>query len=96
MTRACENRFRQLLLIKINKINIFLIAEIEEMNAPLNNTYQSPSIKKLYNPLLSFLLGREIKRPFLASEHRGRDPAWFSVRYWEKMQDLALVPVMSG
>ena len=36
------------------------------------------------------------KRPFLASEHRGRDPTWFSVRCWEKMQDLTLAPMMSG
>ena len=45
---------------------------------------------------LSFLLGTVIKRPFLASEHRGRDPTWFSVRCWEKMHDLTLAPVMSG
>ena len=53
-------------------------------------------LEKLYNPLLSFLLGTVIKRPFLASEHRGRDPTWFSVRCWEKMQDLILARVMSG
>ena len=35
-------------------------------------------LEKLYNSLLSFLLGTVIKRPFLASEHRGRDPTWFS------------------
>ena len=92
MKRACENRFRQLYLIKINKINIFMIAKVEEINAPLYRTYQ----EKKYNPLLYFLLGTIIKRPFLASEHRGRDPTWFSVRCWEKMQDLTLVPVMSG
>ena len=91
MKRACEKRFHQLYFIKINKINIFMIAKVEEINAPLHRTYQ----KKLYNPLLSFLLGTVIKRPFLASEHRGRDPTWFSVRCWEKMQDLTLAPVMS-
>ena len=95
MPRACENKFGQHFLIKIKKINIFMIAETEEMNAPLNNTYRSLSIK-IYNPLLFFLLGTEIKRTFLASERRGRDPAWFSVRYWEKTQDLTLAPVMSG
>ena len=96
MNRARENRFLQFFLIKINKINIFMTAEIKEMNAPLNSTCQNLSIKKLYNPLLSFLLDTEIKRPFLASEHRWRDPAWFSVRCWEKTQDLTPAPVMSG
>ena len=55
-------------LIKINKINIFMRGEVKEMNAPLNRTYQS----LIYNLLLSFLLGTEIKRPFLASEHSPR------------------------
>ena len=31
MNRACENKFRQLYLIKINKINIFMIAEVEKI-----------------------------------------------------------------
>ena len=73
-----------------------MTAEIEEMNVPLNSTYRSLSIKKLYNPFLSFLLDTEIKRPFFASEHRGRDPAWFSVRCWEKTQDLTLAPAITG
>ena len=83
MKRACENRFHQLYLIKINKINIFVIAKVEEINAPLYRTFQSLSRKK-------------IQSAFLASEHRGRDPTWFSVCCWEKMQDLTLAPVMSG
>ena len=74
MNKDCENRFRQLYLININKINILMIAEVVEINAPLNRIYQSLSRKKLYNPLLSFILGTVINKPFLASEHRERDP----------------------
>ena len=52
-----------------------MIVYVEEINAPLNRTYRSLSRKNIiYNPLLSFILGRVIKRLFLASEHRGRDP----------------------
>ena len=39
--------------------NIFMIAEVEEINAPLKRTI----ISELYNPLLPFLLGTVIKRP---------------------------------
>ena len=45
MKRACENRFRQLYSIKINKINIFMIVKVVEINAPLYRTYQSLSRK---------------------------------------------------
>ena len=68
-----------------------MIAKVEEMSAP----FISKSIYKTYNPLLSILLGTEIKIPFLAYDNRGRDPAWLSVCCWEKTQDLTLAPVMS-
>ena len=81
MNRACENRFRKFYLIKIN---IFMIVEVEEINSPLHRTYQRLYIKNIYNSLFSFILGTVIKGPFLASEHRGRDQIWLSVRCWEK------------
>ena len=73
-----------------------MIAEVEKINAPLKRIYQSLSIKKLCYPLLSFILGRVMKRLFLGSKHRGRDPVCFVVHCWVKTQDRTLVPVMSG
>ena len=49
--QSLRNGFCQPFLIKINKINIFIISKIEEMNAPLNRAYQSLHRK---SSLLSF------------------------------------------
>ena len=43
---------------------------------------------------LPYVLLTTRKKPFLTSEHRGRDPAWFLVPCREKTQDLALSLVM--
>ena len=43
---------------------------------------------------LSYALLATPKKPFLTSEHKGRDPAWFSVPCREKMQDRALALMM--
>ena len=43
---------------------------------------------------LPYVLLATLKKPFLTSKHKGRDPAWFSVLYREKTQDLALALVM--
>ena len=68
-----------------------MIAQVEEMIAPLNRAYLSLSIK---NYAIRFLLTTKIKRPFLASNYSGRDLAWFSVPRWEKTQDLGLALLM--
>ena len=47
-----------------------MIAEIEEINAQLNSTHQSLSIK-IYNPFLSFLLGTKIKDRLLRPNIEG-------------------------
>ena len=46
------------------------------------------------NFFLPYVLLATHKIPFLTSEHRGRDPAWFSDPCREKTQDLALALVM--
>ena len=51
-----------------------MIAEVEEINAPLNRTYQCLSRKKLYNPVLPFILGTVIKKCFLYPNIEGVIP----------------------
>ena len=43
---------------------------------------------------LSYVLLGTHKKPFLTSDDKGRDPAWFSVPCREKTQDLALALMM--
>ena len=79
MNRARENRFLQVFLIKINKINIFMTAEIEEMNAPLNNT--SKSIYKKYIKSASLLSSRHRNKKNVSCIYSTLDILWAMERF---------------